>query len=66
MVNVLDYLYRVGAVNSAGSAFSGWTVAMTEESGEFACDDCVSWHVREREREMRNILPPQLHLKLVR
>ena len=30
----LDYLYRVGAVNAAGTAFSGWTVAMTEESGE--------------------------------
>ena len=33
-LNVSDYLYRVGAVNSAGSAFSGWTVAMTQESGE--------------------------------
>ena len=31
-----DHLYRVGAVNSAGSAFSGWTVAMTQESGELA------------------------------
>ena len=32
------YLYRVGAVNSAGAAFSGWTVAMTDESGEWGID----------------------------